>query len=348
MKRRLWIVVCLCLLFGMLPGEILATEESRSYCFDMKLDGVEEVSANPDQLITVTVDLIRTDKKEASRMYAVQTEIWYDDTFFELVEGSVMTAQGMEWTDMARRTGGRAFYLNFLSLSDGELWEDTVRMGSFQLRIRSQSGTSEIRTENCMVSKADGKDVYDSVSNHGRVLVSTDCLVTFDTGGGSEVPSQTVQYGERIQQPEEPIREGYQFNGWYSDLDRTRLWNFETDTVQGNMTLYAGWMEKTMQKPETPEESQSQWWISVTAGIGGTLLVLLMVLLLGKKKVTFDSCGGTPMEPVYVKRNAKLGQPLTPAKPGAEFDGWYTAQHEKWDFENGKVKRSMRLYAHWK
>ena len=106
-------------------------DNSRSYDFVLTVDGKQEVMATPGQIVTVTLALNRTDSNEAADMYAVQAELLYDETFFELVEGSVMTAPGVEWTDMARRTGGRAFYLNFLSLSGGEEWAGKVQMGSF-------------------------------------------------------------------------------------------------------------------------------------------------------------------------------------------------------------------------
>lgn len=65
--------------------------------------------------------------------------------------------------------------------------------------------------------------------------------VSFDSRGGSDVPSQTRMYGELLELPEPPTREGYTFTGWYLDENCTRAWNAETDTVYESMTLYAGW-----------------------------------------------------------------------------------------------------------
>ena len=350
MRRFLSIAVCLCLLFCMLPVSTVAADDSRSYDFVLTVDGKQEITANPNQTVTVTLVLNRTDSDAAAVMYAVQAELLYDDAFFELVDGSVMTSSGVEWTDMARRTGGRAFYLNFLSLSGGEEWNSQVQMGSFQLRVIGQSGASVIKSENCMVSVASGKDSYVSTDNDVKVIVSTDCTVNFESGG-SEVPSQTVQYGEKVKEPEEPVREGYTFNGWYTDLDKTQLWDFAKDVVQGNMTLYAGWLEgEAPVQTETETDGDSfPWWLM---GLGLLLLLLLLILLLllGKKKVTFDSCGGTPIDAVYVKKGEKLERPMTPVKPGAMFIGWYTGEVAgiPWNFETGEVKKSMTLYARWR
>lgn len=351
MKRFLCMAVCLCLLLGLMPGLVRAEDNSRGYDFSLRIDGQQEITAVPDQIVTVTLVLNRTDSADPAAMYAVQAELLYDDNFFVLVEDSIMTAPGVEWTDMSRRTGGRAFYLNFLSLSGGEEWASRVQMGSFQLRVTGITGTSTIKSENCFVSVASGTDYFTSTDNDATVIVSTGCTVRFESGGGTQVPDQTVQYGEKVREPEEPQRPGYTFNGWYTDLDKTNLWDFQNDVVTGNMTLYAGWLEgQTSAEPVQPgEEDGFPWWLVPALGILA-LLLLILFLLFGKKKVTFDSCGGTPIDPVYVSKNSLIQRPMTPVKPGSMFVGWYTDEvmGTAWNFERGKVKKRMTLYARWR
>ncbi len=65
--------------------------------------------------------------------------------------------------------------------------------------------------------------------------------VTFDSMGGTDVPSQSRMYGELLELPEPPTREGYCFTGWYTDHTCIEKWNAEEDTVETDMTLYAGW-----------------------------------------------------------------------------------------------------------
>ena len=120
---------CLCpklhLLLCLLPTAAFAsqtggkTDESRSYNFDLSVGGAYEVRATTGETITVTLVLKRTDAQESADMYGMQMEIEYDDTFLQLVDGSVMTAPGIRWSDLGRRTGGRAFYLNFVSFKGG-------------------------------------------------------------------------------------------------------------------------------------------------------------------------------------------------------------------------------------
>ena len=68
--------------------------------------------------------------------------------------------------------------------------------------------------------------------------------ITFDSKGGTDVPAQNQMYGELLEVPEPPTREGYTFTGWYTDSACYVLWNVEEQTVEADMTLYAGW-EKT-------------------------------------------------------------------------------------------------------
>ncbi|WP_293301457.1 gliding motility-associated C-terminal domain-containing protein [Pedobacter sp. UBA4863] len=65
--------------------------------------------------------------------------------------------------------------------------------------------------------------------------------ITFDSKGGTSV-SSTIQYhNSKIMAPTEPTRVDYGFGGWYKDEDYTSKWDFNTDIVQDNITLYAKW-----------------------------------------------------------------------------------------------------------
>lgn len=76
--------------------------------------------------------------------------------------------------------------------------------------------------------------------------------VTFDSNGGSDVPHQTRLHGELVEAPEPPTREGYQFTGWYWDEGCNNLWDLETQQVETDMTLYAGWEELETTDPTIP------------------------------------------------------------------------------------------------
>ncbi len=67
--------------------------------------------------------------------------------------------------------------------------------------------------------------------------------VSFDTKGGTPatVDSQTVQFGGKVTKPENPTKEGDGFYAWCTEDGKK--WDFDNDTVQGDMTLHAEWVE---------------------------------------------------------------------------------------------------------
>ena len=64
--------------------------------------------------------------------------------------------------------------------------------------------------------------------------------VTFDSQGGSQVPSQDITVGEPVSQPDDPTRTGYRFLGWYTAATGGARWDF-SQPVTGDQILYAQW-----------------------------------------------------------------------------------------------------------
>ena len=62
--------------------------------------------------------------------------------------------------------------------------------------------------------------------------------VTFDSNGGSSVPSQTVAKGDKVTKPEDPTRNGYDFVNWTYQGEE---WSFIQHVVTEDMTLLANW-----------------------------------------------------------------------------------------------------------
>ena len=72
-------------------------------------------------------------------------------------------------------------------------------------------------------------------------LMDPGFTVSFNSLGGTDVAPIEHMYGDLIDEPEPPTREGYTFTGWYRDSACYVLWDPETDTVETDTTLYAGW-----------------------------------------------------------------------------------------------------------
>lgn len=82
--------------------------------------------------------------------------------------------------------------------------------------------------------------------------------VKFDTGGGKIITSQTVIKNNRATEPKTPAKDGFIFDGWYTDSQCTARYNFNTQ-VTGNITLYAKWTAEETEKPgENPKEEQEE------------------------------------------------------------------------------------------
>ena len=67
--------------------------------------------------------------------------------------------------------------------------------------------------------------------------------VSFDTNGGSKLSSQTVTRNSAIKEPPVPTKEGFDFEGWYTDKELKTKYDF-SEKVTKNITLYAAWTEK--------------------------------------------------------------------------------------------------------
>ena len=231
-------------MFLALCGSACAEDTSRSYLFDLSVNGRNEVTVEPGDIITVALYLRRTDSAEPTAMYAMQDEILYDENCFRLVNKGGISADTVSTADLGRKDGKRAYYMNFVSMTGGELWDADTMLGMFQLEVIGRYGKTAIENKNCLVSTQDGSGSYLSTANDLSVVIKGDVTVNFDTNGGTEINKVVVKYGDTLTPPEEPEKSGYEFSGWQKDAEGTQEWDFETDTVEGDMTLYAKWTEK--------------------------------------------------------------------------------------------------------
>lgn len=70
-------------------------------------------------------------------------------------------------------------------------------------------------------------------------------VIYFANSNGDVNPDTVLDLktGDKLTEPTEPVRSGYEFIGWYTDLELENEWNFDTDTVgEKSFTLLAGWV----------------------------------------------------------------------------------------------------------
>ena len=135
-------------------------------------------------------------------------------------------------------------------------------------------------------------------------------IVTFDNEGTRT--TAIIDNGVKLTAPAAPTKEGYRFGGWYYDNNGGKAkWDFDTDTVTRAMTLTAKWVRTYT--------------------------------------VTFETSGGSAVDPVTVDAGSTVTKPADPTKSGYTFGGWYkdSTLQTPWDFANGTVTADTTLYAKW-
>ncbi len=75
--------------------------------------------------------------------------------------------------------------------------------------------------------------------------------VTYNSNGGSATESETLEKGGFAYVPNNPVKAGFTFAGWYKDEALTQPFNFYVDAVNESITLYAKWEDATSSENKT-------------------------------------------------------------------------------------------------
>lgn len=97
-------------------------------------------------------------------------------------------------------------------------------------------------------------EVTDNITLYARWQINQ-YTVTFETYEGSFIESQSITFGEWVDKPIDPVLMGQIFSGWYTNETMSDPWDFDVDTVEGDLTLYAFWVAETFDAYiETPQQ----------------------------------------------------------------------------------------------
>ena len=146
--------------------------------------------------------------------------------------------------------------------------------------------------------------------DEGVSITALKFVVTFDNEGTRT--TAIIDNGDKLNEPTVQTKEGYRFGGWYYDNSGSEAkWNFGTDTVTRAMTLKAKWVQTYT--------------------------------------VTFETSGGSEVDPVTVDAGSTVTKPADPMKSGHNFGGWYkdSTLQTPWNFANGTVTADTKIYAKW-
>jgi len=135
-------------------------------------------------------------------------------------------------------------------------------------------------------------------------------VITFNSLGGTPVNSISQLEGSTISEPQQPIRTGYTFSGWFTNLNFTSQFIFNSMPSQ-NLTLYAKWLA-----------------IEYT--------------------ITFNSNGGTIVPPTVGLFGNLMSQPTNPTRTGYTFAGWFSDESLTTPFTFDKTfTQNLTVYAKW-
>ena len=134
----------------------------------------------------------------------------------------------------------RSIYYESIPLADGKTYLGTIPYTQMQDSeiynpVEMENAEAIKPTSDTLVTGGDGDEKPDETYT-----------VTFDIQGHGTALEEYFRYteikkGSTINSPTSPQEEGYTFTGWYKDADCTILWDFATDIVTSDTTLYAGW-----------------------------------------------------------------------------------------------------------
>lgn len=89
------------------------------------------------------------------------------------------------------------------------------------------------------------KDAEQTPSRRGGGGGGSSALtVRFETNGAAAINSLSVKKNTAVSEPTAPAKDGFGFDGWYTDKGLTKKFDFSTK-ITSSVTLYAKWIEKT-------------------------------------------------------------------------------------------------------
>ena len=178
-------------------------------------------------------------------------------------------------------------------------------------------------------------------------------VVNFNTDGGNSVSNQIINKDGTITKPQDPVRDGYKFLGWYSN---NVLFDFNTPITK-NLELIAKWEKAkdnsttgtttTTKKNDTTSSTTKKTTTKKNDTTNTTTTKKTTTTTTEAKKYTvkFDSNGGSKVSSKEVTSGSKVSKPSNPTRTGYKFGGW-TLNNKAYDF-NSKVTSNITLVAKW-
>ena len=186
--------------------------------------------------------------------------------------------------------------------------------------------------------------------------------ITFADTGDSAIEPITGEYGMTITPPADPVKTGHTFIGWDSaipsvmpaqDLMITALWSVNSytitfadtgDTVIDPITADYGTPITPPAAPVLFGHTFTGWHPAIPATMPAQDLTVTAEWMLNQYTITFDTDGGSEVEPITLKFGEKVTAPMAPRKDHHAFVCWEPELPETMPAENRTVKAVWKPY----
>lgn len=307
--------------------------------FDLTSGGKNDIVVKTGDVITVSYKLSADENATAS---VTQNEIYYDHTFFQLVEGSnePSTAFSHYTTSLQERLDGKR-YVYFNTMTTCTYTTTPAEIGTFRLKVIATSGESTVANVN-MKAEDSSCHSFGIVTKNLHVSIGEPLTpkfkVVFSNGSGGVHQQYTVESGNSVTIPSGPAKSGYTFSYWSISGDSKQYLPTQSYTPTHDVTFNPNWT-----KDSTPSGGGSSGGSSGGgSGSGSTSLII---------KATAGSGGSiSPSGNVSVKSGSDKTFKIS-AATGYQIedvlvDGKSVGAVSSYTFEN--VKKDHTIYAAFK
>lgn len=188
-----------------------------------------------------------TNNSENPATYTEGTEVWFKDPVREgyQFDGWYMDLQFTRKVISLSKncTDDYTIYAKWIKIeiSSEETSEETSSE-EISEETSSEETSSEETTEEASLEETSSEETSETETT--TEIQPESFRVTFSTNGRGTAPEAYtgIETGSTITKPADPTADGYRFGGWYKNAACTKAWNFESDTVQADTTLYAKWI----------------------------------------------------------------------------------------------------------
>ena len=190
-------------------------------------------------------------------------------------------------------------------------------------------------------NSADDVQIYNSVTLYAKWSV-LQFTITFDTDGGSTIPSITQNYGTTVTAPNDPSKDGFNFAGWDKEIPETMpaenititaKWKSieivtYTITFISNGNTYQIIVDEAgveITPPNDPSRTGytfTGWDKEIPSTMPAENMTITATWQINQYTITFNTNGGSTINSITQDYGTAITAPVNPTRTGYTFAGW--------------------------